>query len=102
MSNISSAQKKLAVTNSKDANLDIPGLVYESSGIAAFFWIIHDFSTNNLSSIPNLMIIDINNICSIFEFRKKFNQLTEQIRCEFTRIHLLSVTRNNLYFVNYQ
>ena len=42
------------------------GLVYESSGIAAFFWIIHDLSTNNLSSIPNLMIIDIFIMPTIF------------------------------------
>ena len=34
------------------------GWVYESSGIGAFFWIVDDPSTNNLSGILNL-IIDI-------------------------------------------
>ncbi len=34
------------------------GLVYESSGISAYFWIVDDPSTNNLSGILNL-IIDI-------------------------------------------
>lgn len=32
------------------------GLVYESSGIPAFFWIVDDPATNNLSGILNLMI----------------------------------------------
>ena len=35
------------------------GLVYESSGFSGFFWIVYDFSTNNLTSLPNLMVIDI-------------------------------------------
>ena len=34
------------------------GWVYESSGIGAFFWIVDDPSTNNLSGILNL-IMDI-------------------------------------------
>jgi surface polysaccharide O-acyltransferase-like enzyme len=32
------------------------GLVYESSGITAFFWIVDDPSTNHLSGILNLML----------------------------------------------
>lgn len=35
------------------------GLVYENSGIASFFWIVHDPATTSLASIPNLMILDI-------------------------------------------
>lgn len=42
------------------------GLVYESSGVAGFFWIVYDFSTNDLSSFPNLMIIDIFVMSMIF------------------------------------
>lgn len=41
------------------------GLVYESSGIPAFFWIVDDPSTNHLSGILNL-IIDIFAMASIF------------------------------------
>ncbi len=41
------------------------GLVYESSGIGAFFWIVDDPSTNNLSGILNL-IIDIFCMPTIF------------------------------------
>lgn len=41
------------------------GLVYESSGIAAFFWIVDDPSTNDLSGILNL-IIDIFVMSTIF------------------------------------
>jgi fucose 4-O-acetylase-like acetyltransferase len=42
------------------------GLVYEYTGIVAFFWIVHDLSTNNLLSIPNFMIIDIFIMPTIF------------------------------------
>ena len=42
------------------------GLVYENSGFAAFFWVVHDLSTNTLSSLPNLMIIDIFVMATIF------------------------------------
>jgi surface polysaccharide O-acyltransferase-like enzyme len=41
------------------------GLVYESSGISAFFWIVDDPSTNDLSGIFNL-IIDIFAMPTIF------------------------------------
>ncbi len=41
------------------------GLVYESSGIPAFFWIVDDPSTNDLSGILNL-IIDIFVMPTIF------------------------------------
>jgi len=41
------------------------GLVYESSGITAFFWIVDDPSTNDLSGILNL-IIDIFAMTTIF------------------------------------
>jgi hypothetical protein len=41
------------------------GLVYESSGITAFFWIVDDPSTNDLSGILNL-IIDIFAMPAIF------------------------------------
>ena len=41
------------------------GLVYESSGIAAFFWIVDDPSTNDLSGIINL-ILDIFTMPTIF------------------------------------
>jgi hypothetical protein len=42
------------------------GLVYEYTGIVAFFWIVHDLPTNNLLSIPNFMIIDIFIMPTIF------------------------------------
>lgn len=41
------------------------GLVYESSGISAFFWIVDDPATNDLSGILNL-IIDIFVMSTIF------------------------------------
>lgn len=41
------------------------GLVYESSGIPAFFWIVDDPSTNDLSGILNL-VIDIFVMSTIF------------------------------------
>ncbi len=41
------------------------GWVYESSGIGAFFWIVDDPSTNNLSGILNL-IMDIFVMPTIF------------------------------------
>ena len=42
------------------------GLVYENSGIAGFFWIVHDPATTALASIPNLMILDIFIMSTIF------------------------------------
>ncbi len=41
------------------------GLVYESSGIGAFFWIVDDYSTNNLAGILNL-ILDIFIMSTLF------------------------------------
>lgn len=52
------------------------GLVYENSGFAGFFWIVHDLSTNNLSSIPNLMVLDIFIMPTIFFIAGFFTPLS--------------------------
>jgi len=42
------------------------GIVYEYSGITAFFWIVYDHSTNPLLSMQNFIIIDIFIMPTIF------------------------------------
>jgi len=51
------------------------GLVYESSGVGALFWIVDDPSTNNLSGILNL-IIDIFVMPTIFFISGFFTPLS--------------------------
>jgi fucose 4-O-acetylase-like acetyltransferase len=57
--------------------LNHAGLVYESSGIGAFFWIVDDPSTNNLSGIVNL-IVDICVMPTIFLISGFFAPLSVQ------------------------
>ena len=68
------------------------GLVYESSGIAAFFWIVDDPSTNHLSGILNI-IVDIFIIPTLFFIAGFFTPLSlknkkgwEFLKSRFKRI----------------